>query len=77
MRQVSRRGLSFEPVFNPEAVLRLIKQIAPFTGLIKVGKLNHDKRAAATDWETFRADVVGPLESLGCEYMIKHDLEVA
>ena len=72
-----RTWVSLEPVFNPGAVLRLIRQVSPFSDMIKIGKLNHDRRAAATDWATFRTDVVDLLESLDCDYLIKHDLEVA
>lgn len=70
-----RTWVSFEPVINPESVLRMIEGTHDFVDFYKVGKLNHDRRARDTDWPEFRAAVIHKLELLNCEYLIKDALK--
>jgi len=72
-----RTWVSFEPVFNPAAVYRLIDATAPFVDFYKVGKMNYHKSAAAINWPEFRTAVVNKLESIGKPYLIKKDLAAA
>lgn len=69
--------ISFEPVINPDAVLRLIDQTYEFVDFYKVGKLNHHKFQSMIDWVVFRERVVEKLESLRKKYMLKKDLLAA
>lgn len=69
-----RTWVSFEPVFNPEAVYRLIDRTCSIVDFYKVGKLNYHKAASAIDWPNFRRQVISKLESLGKKYLIKKDL---
>jgi DNA repair photolyase len=69
--------VSFEPVFDPEAVYRLIKQTHDFVDLFKVGKLNYHPRAKEIDWPAFREKVVKLLRGMGKPYYIKDDLRRA
>lgn len=66
--------VSFEPVFNTAAVLRLINRMAPFVDEFKVGKLNYHPRAKEIDWIRFRENVVEALETANVSYYIKNDL---
>lgn len=52
-QQGIRTWASVEPVLDPEEGLRAIAALRPLTDLIKVGKWNHDKRAARIDWAGF------------------------
>lgn len=69
--------VSFEPVINPEAVLRLIDLTHQFVDFYKVGKLNHHKFQKTIDWVLFRELVTKKLDSLGKKYMVKKDLLAA
>lgn len=66
--------VSFEPVIDPKAVLRLIKQTHRFTDLYKIGKLNYHKHAKTICWRKFTSDVVLVLTKLGKPYYLKKDL---
>lgn len=81
LRQAKQHGLftwvSFEPVINPEAVLRLIDATHEFVDLYKVGKLNHHAFAASINWPKFRREVVERLDQLGVPYLLKKDLVAA
>lgn len=66
--------VSFEPVIDPDAALRMIERTAPIVDLYKVGKLNYHARAKEIDWYAFAHDAVALLESLGKDYYIKEDL---
>lgn len=48
-----RTWASVEPVLDPEEGLRAIRALLPLADLLKVGKWNHDRRAAAIDWASF------------------------
>jgi hypothetical protein len=48
-----RTWASVEPVVEPEEGLQAIRALLPLIDLIKIGKWNHDRRAAAIDWEGF------------------------
>jgi len=67
--------VSFEPVINPEAVLRLIDKTHSFVDLFKVGKLNHHPLEKEIDWAQFLHDVEKRLDKYGCKRYIKKDLE--
>lgn len=69
--------VSFEPVFDPAAVYRLIEQTKDFVDLYKVGKLNYHKHAATIDWPLFRETTIALLQSLGKDFYIKDDLRAA
>ncbi len=66
--------VSFEPVIDPVAVLRLIDSTHEFVDFYKVGKLNYHTHSKNIDWVSFRESVIVKLESLGKKYMIKKDL---
>jgi len=67
--------ISFEPVFNPDAVIRLIKQTHTFVDLYKVGKLNYHPKAKEIDWQKFLFRVEAELDKYQKERYIKKDLE--
>lgn len=69
-----RTWASLEPVIDPEQTLEIIRQTHGFVDKFKVGKWNHDKRAARIDWAKFGREAVILLENLGCKYYIKEDL---
>lgn len=69
--------VSFEPVFDPEAVYRLLEATHDFVDLYKVGKLNYHPRAKEIDWSEFREKIIARLERLGKPYLIKKDLLAA
>ncbi len=69
--------VSFEPVFDPDAVYRLIDKTWNFVDLYKVGKLNYHPRAKEIDWPEFLNRVVKQLKSRGKKYYIKEDLRKA
>ncbi|MDR0477678.1 MAG: radical SAM protein [Desulfobulbaceae bacterium] len=78
LRAAKRWGIptwvSFEPVINPGAVLRLIDATAAFVDFYKVGKLNHHPFAQTIDWPAFRQAVCAKLDAVGKPYLIKKDL---
>jgi DNA repair photolyase len=65
---------SLEPVIDPKQSLELIRRSHEFVDVFKVGKWNHDPRAAYIDWRSFVTEAVSLLEALGKEYHIKKDL---
>ena len=67
--------VSFEPVINPDAVIRLIKYTHNFVDLYKVGKLNYHHKAQTIDWQKFLFQVEVELDKYGKERYIKKDLE--
>lgn len=69
--------VSFEPVIDPESVLRLIDKTYEFVDFYKVGKLNYHPNSKMIDWVIFRESVIKKLESLNKKYMIKNDLLAA
>jgi DNA repair photolyase len=69
--------VSFEPVIDPDAVMRLIDSTHEFVDFYKVGKLNYHQHSKSIDWVSFRESVINKLESLGKRYMIKKDLLAA
>lgn len=66
--------VSFEPVFNPDAVMRLIDATHEFVDLYKVGKINYHPRSKEIDWRSFGFTVKSRLESLGKPFYLKEDL---
>lgn len=66
--------VSFEPVFNPEAVYRLIDATAAYVDFYKVGKMNYHKLPTPINWVEFRQSVIAKLEAYGKPYLIKKDL---
>ncbi|MDL2315496.1 hypothetical protein LJC59_00235 [Desulfovibrio sp. OttesenSCG-928-A18] len=69
--------VSFEPVINPDAALRLVEQIYPFVDLFKVGKLNYHAHSKTIDWPAFRESITTLLDKIGKPYIIKKDLLAA
>lgn len=65
--------VSMEPVIDVEESLMVIRAVASFTGVIKIGKWNYDLRAAAIDWTGFLKRAVDRLRELGRPYYIKLD----
>ena len=80
LEEAHKRGIttwaSLEPVISPETSLHLIEETYEFVDIYKVGKWNHDKRAASIDWADFAAKAVALLRHLDKKYMIKKDLAV-
>ena len=66
--------VSFEPVFNPDAVMRLIDATHEFVDLYKVGKINYHQRSKEIDWRSFGFAVKSRLEYLGKPFYLKEDL---
>ncbi len=67
--------VSLEPVIDPDVTLRIIKEVAPYVDLFKVGKMNHMPEVEKqVDWKKFGCDAEALLKSLGKEYVIKEDL---
>jgi len=81
LRQAHEAGIrtwvSFEPVFDPEACLRLLESTAPYTDFYKVGKLNYHEAAKGIDWGEFRRQIQARLTTLGKSHYIKTDLAKA
>lgn len=67
--------VSFEPVINPAAVIRLIEKTHTFVSLYKIGKLNYHAYAKTIDWALFLKNVEAALDKYGCARYIKKDLE--
>jgi len=66
--------VSFEPVFNPDAVYRMIEQTYEFVDLYKVGKMNYHPISKTIDWRQFRIKAESFLTSLNKDFYIKKDL---
>jgi len=69
--------VSFEPVYDPEAVYRLLDATHDFVDLYKVGKLNYHQLSKTIDWPAFRKRITALLAELGKQYIIKRDLLAA
>jgi len=67
--------VSFEPVINPDAVLRLISETYTFVDLYKVGKLNYHPFEKTINWKKFLYNVEAVLDKYHCKRYIKKDLE--
>ena len=67
--------VSFEPVINPDAVYRMIKQIHSFVDLFKIGKINYHPLEKTIDWAEFLFKVESILDKYSCKRYIKKDLE--
>jgi DNA repair photolyase len=80
LKEAKKAGLntwvSFEPVINPDAVIRLIGETYKFVDLYKVGKLNYHPLAKQIDWHQFLVDVESALHRYKKPFYIKKDLEV-
>lgn len=80
LREFHNRGIktwvSLEPVLSPEKSLEVIKTTHEFTGIFKVGKLNHNSAIEKQiDWHKFAHDAITLLEGLNKTYYIKQDLQ--
>jgi DNA repair photolyase len=51
-----RTWVSIEPVWDPVVALNTMEAILPYVDEWKVGKLNYDRRARYTNWQTFAQD---------------------
>lgn len=67
-----RTWVSFEPVLNAENVLGMIKDIAPHTDKVKIGKLNYHK--SNINWAEFGRKAEELCQKLGLDYYIKESL---
>lgn len=67
--------VSFEPVFNPEAVYRMIEETHTFIDLYKIGKMNYHPLSKTIDWHIFLLRSEALLDKYGKERYIKKDLE--
>jgi DNA repair photolyase len=65
--------VSFEPVFNPDAVIRLIEMTREYVDLYKVGKINYHPLSQTLDWGNFLKNVESTLGDH--PRYIKKDLE--
>ena len=68
--------VSFEPVINPDAVIRMIGETHRFVDLYKVGKLNYHYKSKHINWQKFLFRVEKELDKYGKDRYIKKDLEV-
>jgi len=79
LRQAKSGGIktwvSFEPVINPSAVIRLIGETYTFVDLYKVGKLNYHPFCQKIDWRDFLYSVEIALNKYNAKRYIKKDLE--
>ena len=66
--------VSFEPVVDPVAVLKLISDTHEFVDLYMIGKLNNHSFAKTIDWQKFLGKVEDVLNFHNCRYIIKKDL---
>ena len=67
-----RTWVSFEPVLNAENVLGMIKDIAPHTDKVKIGKLNYHK--SNINWAEFGRNAEAICKKIGVDYYIKESL---
>ena len=78
LRRAKKSGIftyvSLEPVIDTEATKNIIRATHEFVDKYKVGIMNYHSIAKSIDWKRFAYDVVGLLDSLGCEYYLKYDL---
>lgn len=81
IRYAHRLGIktwvSFEPVYDPEAVYRLIHRTHEFVDLYKVGKLNYHALSKTIDWVALRVKVVALFDKYHKSYVLKRDLLAA
>lgn len=68
---------SLEPVICPEQSKQLVRLTCGFVDEFRVGKLNYKSVAKETDWPKFRGEITEILDSYGCMYYIKKDLQEA
>ena len=69
-----RTWVSFEPVFNPDAVYRLIDKTSEYVDLYKVGKMNYHPVSKKIDWGMFKSTVQKKLVRNNKAFYIKQDL---
>ncbi len=69
-----RTWVSFEPVLYPAETLKFIELVAPFTDIIRVGKLNHIAPPAPVIWGEFCWQALALLKKLNATYYLKKDL---
>ena len=67
-----RTWVSFEPVLNAENVLGMIKDIAPHTDKVKIGKLNYHK--SDINWAEFGRNAEAICKKIGVDYYMKESL---
>jgi DNA repair photolyase len=67
--------VSFEPVFNTDAVIRLIGETHTFVDLYKIGKLNYHPVEKTIDWSNFLSRTETELDRYHKNRYIKIDLE--
>lgn len=67
--------VSLEPVVDPDASIRIIRDTHKFVDLYKVGKLNHHPLEKTIDWTDFLARAEDVLNTYNKARYIKADLE--
>lgn len=68
--------VSIEPVIDPKQSLALIERTVGFVDQYKIGRWNHDSRAACIDWATFGKEAVEILRTNGKQFYVKNDLAI-
>jgi DNA repair photolyase len=67
--------VSMEPVIDPHEALAVLREIAGKVGVVKIGKINHDRTLeAVVDWLAFTREVMRICQAAGQPYYIKNDL---
>ena len=70
-----RTWVSMEPVIDPAEALAALREIAGWVGIVKIGKINHDKALeAAVDWPAFTLEAMNICLEAGQAFYIKNDL---
>lgn len=67
--------VSIEPVIDTTEALKVVDLILPYVNYLKVGKINHNKRLEAQDWQAFVDELMPRLISSGVQYYIKKSLQ--
>jgi len=67
--------VSLEPVYDVEATLQIIRSTYNIVDLYKVGRINYHRLTKETNWQKFTDLVVSTLDTFGCNYYIKKDLQ--
>lgn len=65
---------SFEPVWEAEQSLELMKEAIDYIDLFKIGKLNYHPQSKLVDWKQFAHDAIKLMKDNNKNYYIKDDL---
>ena len=67
--------VSFEPVYDTEMTIALIKETAPYVDLFKIGRINYHRITREIDWRKFLESVLKAVNALKKNHYIKLDLQ--